>query len=336
MSQEIKALGGERLAALLAHTDPSSRKRTLPADESLLLPHATQAKHFPSFPTGHQLPLQAVPQRSLAPPPPTPPRPSPRPPPEKLRSFRTPHPAPCPPPSPGSPGTALVPCWDTASPEAQPSPEGRGQPLSARREPRRPQRPGPSPEPGPPSPGPPQEGEQQPRCARGGPARPGKGHSGAGRYIWEHTHTYVSIYITHAPPCTCPPLPTRSKLPASGPPGQPLPPAGAPLSAAGPEATGAEPSGNRSATQMGIKKEITGPGEAAAPALPAAHSHYLSNRAAAVPCRPPRFASPQGRWGARTMAPAGGRGRRAAPRLSQKSLSLSSGPLRLRRGRRRG
>lgn len=62
VSQEIKILGGECLAALLSHTNLSSCKRTSSADGSVLLQYATEAKQFPSFPTGHQLPLQALPQ----------------------------------------------------------------------------------------------------------------------------------------------------------------------------------------------------------------------------------------------------------------------------------
>ncbi|KAL2303606.1 hypothetical protein Nmel_008882, partial [Mimus melanotis] len=64
VSQEIKILEGECLAALLSHTNLSC-KRTLTADGSVSLQYATEAKQFPSFPTGHQLPLQAVPRRLL-------------------------------------------------------------------------------------------------------------------------------------------------------------------------------------------------------------------------------------------------------------------------------
>lgn len=91
----------------------------------------------------------------------------------------------------------------------------------------------------------------------------------------------------------------------------------------------AELSSNHSAKQMQIKREITAPGAAPAPTLRAAHSHYLNNRAAAVPCRPPPGLS-SGTVG----SPHHGVSLRAGPALSPglfpaplpKSLALLSAP----------
>lgn len=143
VSQEIKILGGECLAALLSHTNLPSRKRTLSADGSVSLQHASEAKQFPSFLTGHQLPLQA---------------------PKDLRFLGT---TTCPacPPSSGSPCAALTPAG---------TPRG---PSSAPRGVRTPHRPdsaaGPGPEAGPLRPDP--AGGRTAAAALSGSARPGQG-----------------------------------------------------------------------------------------------------------------------------------------------------------------
>lgn len=161
VSQEIKILGGECLAALLSHTNLPSRKRTLSADGSVLLQYATEAKQFPSFPTGHQLPLQAVPQRVLS-------LVLPRKEGFVLRFLGS---TTCPvsPPSSGSARAALIPAG-TPRPLSR-APRGVGTPAPAGQRPRtscagtRGRVPflGTS-----------REGEPQPRCSRGC-ARPGPG-----------------------------------------------------------------------------------------------------------------------------------------------------------------
>lgn len=152
-----------------------------------------------------------------------PPRPRPRPPPEKLCGFRTPqlalgpHRAPAPRAqpllghrvhrTPTGPRGERAPPHRLDGAEAPPAPRA----VSRGRAP---------------FPKAPREGEPQPRCARGGPARPGKGqssHPPAQRRGPVSTDTSV----TRAPPCTCPLLLTRSKLPPRGRPGTPSRRAGA-------------------------------------------------------------------------------------------------------------
>lgn len=147
VSQEIKAQGGECLAAL--HTNLSSCRCTFSADESISLPYTTEAKQFP-----HEAPAPP-PSRTPAL---APPRPSPRPPLEKLYSFRTPQLARAPAEL-RLPGTALAPAGTLRRPNPSQFPRWKGTPAPPGRA-RTP--PGPPPETKPLSPGAPREGEWRP------------------------------------------------------------------------------------------------------------------------------------------------------------------------------
>ncbi|XP_005047224.1 PREDICTED: uncharacterized protein LOC101808854 [Ficedula albicollis] len=181
VSEQIKILEGECLAALLSHTNLSSCKRTLSADGSVSLQYATEAKQFPSFPTGHQLPLQAVPQRLL-------PLVLPR---KDLQFLGT---TTCP----VSPSSAALTPAGTPRPLSR-APRGVGpphRPDSAR---------------APPEPcagtrgralfpGTPREGEPQPRRSRG-PHGPGRARPLLGGA--PHTHTHTHTQNTRLAPVRC-------------------------------------------------------------------------------------------------------------------------------------
>ncbi|CAN8215154.1 unnamed protein product, partial [Coccothraustes coccothraustes] len=176
VSQEIKILGGECLAALLSHTNLSSRKRTLSADGSVLLQYATEAKQFPSFPTGHQLLLQAALQRLL-------PLVLPL---KDLRFLGT---TTCPlsPPSSGSPCAALI-AAGTPRPLSR-APRGVGTPAPPVQPThllRRAPRPGPLP--------PDPAGGRTAGTVLSGvrTARAGHGRPPAGHHRRRHTHTHVT------------------------------------------------------------------------------------------------------------------------------------------------
>lgn len=184
VSQQIKILEGECLAALLSHTNLSSCKRTLSAHRSVSLQYATEAKQFPSFPTGHQLPLQAVPQRLL---PLDLPRkdlgflctttcPAPRALPSHLPGRRVPR---------AAPRGAWAPPDRPDSAPAPPVPPGTSRTLHR--------------DPGPgPFLGTPREGEPQPRCSPVRTARAGHGLSPAGT-----THTHTHTQNTRLAPVRC-------------------------------------------------------------------------------------------------------------------------------------
>lgn len=195
VSEEIKAQGGECLAAL--HTDLSSCRCTLSADESISLPYPTEAKQFP-----HEAPAPP-PSRTPAL---APPRPSPRPPLEKLYSFRAPQLVRGP-TEPRLPGTALAPAGTLCRPNRpEPFRGGRARPHR-RTEPRRLQGRDPRPSPFPRGPrGRANCGREGARTARQGPQPPPARPAA-------RTGIRTRTSVAHAPPRTCPPLPTRGTLP---------------------------------------------------------------------------------------------------------------------------